>query len=302
MLTTSRPYTGEADYALLRDFLITNFAMSGPPDYGTLGDLDWWRFTEDDPVAVMKPVRLWLDRTGRVVGFVWPGSDGEHFDMFSLPDYRHLESEMLAYSENYLKTTAGDTPVTVEVFCYNGDMPRTSLLEQAGFARTDDFVHYWLYDLTDPLPEPTLPPGYSLSSVKESRIEAEQRVALHRSAFTASRLTAAKYQAVMHAPTYRPELDLVVTTPEGELVAFALAWFDSVNKIGMFDPVGCHAGYQRRGLTRAVMLDGLHKLKALDGRMAILCSSGSDAGATGFYQTVGFKQLDRMYTWTKTLS
>jgi mycothiol synthase len=235
-----------------------------------------------------------------VVGFAWPGADGEHFDMFSLPDYRSLEREMLAYSMNYLKTVAGDAPVTVEVFCYNGDTPRTSLLEQAGFTRTDDFVHYWLYDLTDPLPESTLPQGYHLSSVKESRLEAEARTALHRSAFTASRLTAAKYQAVMHAPTYRPELDLVVTTPEGELAAFALAWFDPSNKIGMFDPVGCHADYQRRGLARAIMLDGLRKLKALGGLMAILCSSGRDAGATRFYQAVGFKQRDRLYTWTKT--
>jgi ribosomal protein S18 acetylase RimI-like enzyme len=118
----------------------------------------------------------------------------------------------------------------------------------------------------------------------------------------ASRLTEAKYQAVMHAPTYRPELDLVVTTPEGELAAFALAWFDPSNKIGMFDPVGCHVGHQRRGLTRAVMLDGLRKLKMLGGRTAILCSSGTDAGATGFYQAVGFKQLDRLYSWTKPLN
>lgn len=65
--------------------------------------------------------------------------------------------------------------------------------------------------------------------------------------------------------------------------------------------MGCGTAFQRRGLTRAIMLEGLRRLKRLGGKTAIVCSSGSDEGTTRFYQAVGFKELDRNYTWEKEL-
>lgn len=67
---TSRGYAGEADYKVIRTMLVESFALTGPPDYATVGDLDWWRFTYDDPDSV-EAMRLWLDGI-RVVGVAWP--------------------------------------------------------------------------------------------------------------------------------------------------------------------------------------------------------------------------------------
>lgn len=298
---TSRPYTGEADYEILRKFLVKNYELGGSPDYGTIGDLDWWRYTEDDPAMVLNSTRIWLDENGEVAGFAWPGEGEKPLDIFVFPQHKTLEAEMLAYSEGYLRNLAEDNSVSYNIMSYTRDASRNATLELSGYTRTGDFIFYWVYDLTTDIPEPTLPEGFRLSSVKESRVEAEQRVALHRAAFTASQLTGAKYQGVMSAPTYRSELDLLVVAPDGVLAAFALAWYDAANGIGMFDPVGCATAYQRRGLTKALMFGGLHKLKELGAKTAIVCSSGSDEAATRFYRSTGFKELDRNYTWEKEL-
>src|ERR1700712_2402963 len=147
MPVTSRTYSGEADYSLLRRFLMENYRLGGSPEYGTVGDLDWWRFTEDNAANVMNSTRLWLDESGQVVGFAWPGEGEKPLDIFTLPQYRQLEAEMLAYSEQYLKNLVGDSSVTFNIMNYIGDMSRNSLLEQTGYSRTSDFIYYWIYDL-----------------------------------------------------------------------------------------------------------------------------------------------------------
>ncbi|MBN9387974.1 MAG: N-acetyltransferase [Chloroflexi bacterium] len=301
MPLTSRPYSGEADYGLLRQFLMENYRLGGSPDYGTVGDLDWWRFTEDDSATVMNSTRLWLDETGQVVAFAWPGEGEKPLDLFALPRYKALETELLAYSESYLLGKGGESPSSISIMSYTGDAARNTLLEKSGYSRTDDFIFYWVYDLEGEVPNPVLPEGFKFGSVLENGLDAARRVALHRAAFTASQLTPAKYQTVMDAPTYRPELDLLVVGPGDEPAAFALAWHDSANRIAMFDPVGCAAAFQRRGLTRALLLEGLRRLKELGVVTAILCSSGSEEGPTHLYRSVGFKEFARNYSWEKNL-
>lgn len=299
MSLTSRPYSGEADYGLLRQFLMENYRLGGSPDYGTLGDLDWWRFTEDSSDTVMDSTRLWLDETGQVVGFAWPGEGDKPLDIFTLPAYKSLEAEMLPYSENYLLEKSAEPETSINIMSYTSDFDRNTLLEKSGYTRTGDFIFYWVFDLTGEIAAPTLPDGFEFSSVLESGFDAARRVALHRAAFTASQLTPAKYQTVMDAPTYRPELDLLVLDPNDEPAAFALAWHDPANRIAMFDPVGCAEAFQRKGLTRALLLEGLRRLKELGVVTAILCSSGSEEGPTRLYQSVGFKEIARNYTWEK---
>ena len=43
MSYTHQPYAGEPDYPQMRALLRQIFALNGPPDYCTVGELDWWR-------------------------------------------------------------------------------------------------------------------------------------------------------------------------------------------------------------------------------------------------------------------
>src|SRR5207248_840451 len=125
------------------------------------------------------------------------------------------------------------------------------------------------------LPVPVPPPGYALRHVR-GEADLERRVAVHRDAFAPSRMTVAKHRAVMGAPTYRPELDLVAVAPDGSFAAYCIAWFDAANRLGVFEPVGCHSAHRRLGLATAVMREGLRRAGS-----RVTCSASGDVANSG---------------------
>ena len=88
-------------------------------------------------------------------------------------------------------------------------------------------------------------------------------VEVHRSAFQPSRFREDVYAFVRSTPAYRADLDCVVEAPDGSIAAYTLAWFDEVNAVGQFEPVGVHADHRRLGLGRAVGLYALRRLREL---------------------------------------
>jgi len=65
----------------------------------------------------------------------------------------------------------------------------------------------------------------------------------------------------MKIPGYHRELDLVAVAPNEVITAYVNGWINQVNKIGDFEPDGALASYSRQGLTRAVLLEGLLRMK-----------------------------------------
>lgn len=298
MAITSRPYAGEADYARIRALLIDTYALGGPAVYCTIGDLDWWRYTDEDPESI-RSARLWVEDAGAVVGVAWP--KGDQVDALVHPRHRTIEDAMFAWAEGRRAAEAGAgerTTLTAQVFLH--DRERTAVLRRRGYARGERFYRYRERDLMGTLPEPVLPPGYRLRQVA-GEADIEPRVAVHRDAFAPSRMTAGKHRAVMGSPTYRPDLDLVAVAPDGAFAAFCIVWFDAANRIGVFEPVGCNSAHRRRGLGRAIMAEGLRRLQGLGARRAYVTSAGGAPEANGLYEAAGFRLVDDDYAWTKAL-
>ncbi|TCJ14831.1 GNAT family N-acetyltransferase [Rubrobacter taiwanensis] len=288
--TASRPYSGEEDYARMRELLVEAFDPGGLV-YATAGEIDWWRFADNG--GGVEAARLWRE-AGRVVGFAWPS--GDEVDIVAHPRYRRLEEEMLAWAERRGRYEGFSA---LSVWSYARDGRRNGLLERRGYGRTGRWLLFWKRELDGALPEPELPPGYALRSVRGE--EVEERAAVHRSAFAPSQVTVEKYRAVMRSPAYRSDLDLVVCAPDGAFVAFCIAWLDAANRIGVFEPVGVHPGYRRRGLGRAVVAEGLRRLRDLGARAAYLNSEGANGPARRLYAAAGFRVLDRNHAWRKRL-
>lgn len=294
-MATARPYAGEADYARMRALLGEICALSGPPTYCSIGDLDWWRFTanENDMVTFS---RLWFDDQGELIGIGWPTRN--QVDMMTHPRHRAIEGEILAWAEQRLHdlTPAGGDPARLRAWGYTTDEARVELLQRRGYTRTDDFMTHFAQSLDHPPPDPRLPPGYALRSMQDVA-DLEQRVAVHRDAFDPSRMTVEKHRAVMAAPTYRPDLDLVVVAPDGSFAAFCIVWFDAANQLGVFEPVGCHSAHRRKGLAQALLNEGRRRVRALGARTAEVCSWRDDSQGALLYPSAGFRALDRNYAW-----
>ncbi|MEN9937214.1 MAG: hypothetical protein RLZZ387_3793 [Chloroflexota bacterium] len=298
MFYSSRPYADESDYARMRGLLITAEALAGPAVYFHLGDLDWWRFTELDPNAAIAEARLWHDSSGQLVAFGLP--KGDQIDIIAHPGHPDAEEEVLAWAEDRIRVTGGTSSLTA--WSYEGDARRVALLERRGYERGTMSFLCNAQDLEALPPPAALPEGYRIRHVRGDE-DVAARVEVHRDAFAPSRMTVAKHRAVMAAPSYRPELDLVVEAPDGSFAAFALLWYDEANRCGEFEPVGCHSSHRRLGLTRELLLEGMRRLRALGATSASVFSSGEEryAPSRHLYSSAGFTIVDRMWSWERLL-
>jgi mycothiol synthase len=298
---TSRPYADEADYAQMRRLLIDIVALGGDAHYCTVGDLDWWRFTSGDNPDSAQQAQLWFAPGGALIGIAWPS--GTQVDLMVHPDNRAVEAEMLAWAEARRRETGADEagPLTFTAWSYDGDAPRIALLRAQGYERTETVLRYRRRSLDGALPEPPLPPGYTIRNMA-GEDDLERRVAVHRAAFAPSKMTTAKHRAVMASLTYRPELDLFTVAPDSSFASYCIVWFDAANRIGVFEPVGTHPDHQRRGLGKVVLAEGFRRLRALGAEKAFVASTGdTNPASNALYESVGFRLVDEFHAWKKAL-
>jgi predicted N-acetyltransferase YhbS len=62
---------------------------------------------------------------------------------------------------------------------------------------------------------------------------------------------------------YRPELDLMVQAPDGQVAGYGLFWADPVTGVGLVEPMRTEDVFQRRGVASHVLTSGLERLAQL---------------------------------------
>jgi ribosomal protein S18 acetylase RimI-like enzyme len=110
-------------------------------------------------------------------------------------------------------------------------------------------------------------------------------------------MCAADYRNVQRCPLYRRDLDLVAEAPDGTLAAFTTTWFDDVTRTGFFEPVGTHPDHRRRGLGRALLVEGMRRLAWYGAEIAYTSSYGTSAG--GLYESVGLAVTGQLVRWER---
>jgi ribosomal protein S18 acetylase RimI-like enzyme len=181
-------------------------------------------------------------------------------------------------------------------------MLRQDILRQRGYELSNTREHHHSCLISNTLPEVILPEDYKVRALGDIE-ELPARSFLSWKAFHPQEPVEDYegwewYLNIQRAPLYRRDLDLVVTSPGGELCSFCTVWFDDVTRVGSFEPVGTAPEYQRLGLGKAVMYEGLHRLQRMGAEMAFV-GSGSE-GAYAFYTSIGFDRLDISEMWTKS--
>jgi GNAT superfamily N-acetyltransferase len=93
---------------------------------------------------------------------------------------------------------------------------------------------------------------------------------------------------------YDPVLDLAVEDPDGRAVGYALFWFDHTTLVGLLEPMRVEDEYQRRGLARMLLTNGLDRL-GRKGARRLKVGFETDA-ARSLYLSAGFVQtsIDRL--------
>ncbi len=275
MTVSSRDFLGLEDLPILAGFFDDAQAFVGH-GLGFLhaGDV-WWRFGQYE--LELHRLRLWF-RDEKLIAFGWV-IDGDGLEMQLHPSV--IDSDFEALAQEVLDWAKRVCPAAINTESTVRNSRLIRVLESCGFVRTDSEGLDYLFDLNEPIPEVELPAGFQAHHVLEH--EFEERVSVHRDAFDPSKFSLQRYARVRSMAGYRPDLDLVISTPENEFAAYCIAWIS--NGMGYFEPVGTRAAFRRQGLGRAVILEGFRRLKALGAHSA---SVFSFANNRAFYESCGF--------------
>jgi ribosomal protein S18 acetylase RimI-like enzyme len=96
---------------------------------------------------------------------------------------------------------------------------------------------------------------------------------------------------------YDPSLDLAITASDGEVAGYALFWYDPVTRVGLVEPMRVEDAYQRRGLARAMLTEGLQRL-ARRGAHRLKVGYGTDI-ARALYVDAGFRVTSSCHTYRR---
>lgn len=272
----------DGDLAAMAALVREAWAAHGPRVECTSGDLSW-RMYRNAGVRPDQDIHLWESEAGRLLGFAWRSNTSREVDLFLFP--RASAPALVPVMLEWIRATGGGT-----AWALASNAPLVAALRTAGWGPTGGcYLH--LARTLDALPERRSVPGYRVRAVRGPE-EVEARAAVHRRGFGTGRVTPEVYARVMRAPGYRQDLDLVAEAEDGELAALALCWCDAATGMGALEPVATAPEHRRRGLARALVVEGLWRLRDLGARTAVVYAREGDAAAA-LYEAAGFRVVDR---------
>ena len=145
------------------------------------------------------------------------------------------------------------------------------------------------------------PTGFTVRSLAgESDVEAY--VALHQSVFESRNMTAGWRSRTIRHPAYTRELDIVVESPDGELVAFCIGWFDENSRDGQIEPLGCHKNFRHFALGRVALSECLHRLQSLGAKNIFVETDNYRNTAFRLYESFYFQVVKKVLVYRKDFS
>jgi len=302
----TRMAQGDDDYWAVHRLLVETVPLTRP---GFNWDIRRWegrRFYDARPGGNpewSERCRLWETADGQIVGAAF--SEGRSSIALQVhPDYRHLETEMIAWSEENLGGLVDDGPQQqVHVFAYDYDSFRLNLLDDRGYEETPytGVVRRLLLKEANP-PAIAVAPGYAMRITNPDDPDDCQRIAdLLNAAFERDFHNAEEYQQfTRQAPSFRTDLDLVAVAPDGSFAAYVGVPTDEVNGRGIFEPVCTHPAHRQKGLAQSLMFEGLQRLMAL-GAVDVTVETGDGVPANKLYDSIGFTEIHHGVYWRKVL-
>ncbi|MEG4515547.1 MULTISPECIES: GNAT family N-acetyltransferase [unclassified Microcoleus] len=265
-----------------------------------------------------RDIRLWEDAEGKLIGFAQlsvsePGEVIDGWLWFRVhPEARggDVEAAAIAWGEVRMREVSAmrGGRVKLRTYARAEDCDRISLLTSCGF-KADRYFFRMARSLSEPIPEPQFPQGFTLR-----QFPGEQDAAAWVEMFNQSfidhwnhhDLTVDKFKHELAKPDYRNDLDLIAVADDGTFVSFCYCEIN-VEKCdrtgrneGWIACLGTRRGFRKIGLGRAMLLAGLHRLKAAGVATAILgVDAENSSGALHLYESAGFHNIRDSISYVK---
>jgi len=299
MKLQARPYRDYLDLANMRQLLVAGTRAHIPASYAHPGNLDWathyppadqdmprnlrlWERVDDDPPE-LQAWAIFAHNEGSFDLFVQPGLHGT-------PQHEIVMDEYVAWAE--ARAREAGLKKLWPFWAMEYDQVLIRLMQARGFeiGQANPPVPHFERSLDD-LPAPQLPEGFTVQGVRNSE-DGRLRAAVTYGAFkrpVAWEVHLAEYARFIGSKVYDGERDLFVRSPDGRGASACTIWFEPVNAVGLFEPVGTHPDFQARGLGKAVMAEGMRRMKAAGMQRAIVGFDPNNVAALALYTSLGFR-------------
>ncbi|NET42603.1 GNAT family N-acetyltransferase [Okeania sp. SIO2B3] len=320
----TRSYQGENDLEAMAEFFQVCEMVDRLDEWVSVSDLRQ-AFNAPD-VDRERDISLWENADGKLIGFgklsIQEAVDGYlSFKVHPTVRGEGIEQEIIRWGEARMKDFARDRGVSVKLRAATRDDKTEciALLESCGFTPKRHFFNMER-SLTDPLPKPEFPIGFTLQCHSSAQFSGKQEqqhfleawVEMYNQTFidhwNFHELTVEKLEHKMSYPKYRQDLDLVALTADGTFAAFCLCFIhpeDNQRKgtrEGRIADLGTRRGFRERGLGKAMLLSGMERLQTVGMDKAILgVDAENPSGANRLYESVGFRKIHAKIIYGKEL-
>ena len=301
MKIQARPYRDNMDLARMRQLLVTGTQANIHASYMHTGALDWGTHYPPDEQENRRNIRLWeqvIESEGQPALEAWAiflRHEGT-FDLFvslalhGTPMHEAVMDEYVAWAEARAREAGVNQLSPFWVLDYDKVMER--LMKTRGFVEIQADPAPPLFERAlDELPAIKLPDGFTVQGVSDLD-DGRLRARVTHGAFRPNddwESYWAKYAKFIGSAVYHGERDLFVRSPDNQGASACTIWFDPVNAVGLFEPVGTHPDFQGKGLGKAVMAEGMRRMKAAGMRRAMVGFDPNNAAALALYTSMGFR-------------
>ncbi|MGA9191827.1 MAG: GNAT family N-acetyltransferase [Anaerolineales bacterium] len=305
-----RSYRTEDDFwnmrQLLRRAMLANAGFERSWHVARLDYARWHSLFNCAKLTLQDVVTLW-EADGELVAFILPdGERGEaHFCFMSEVLTEGLASEMLGAAEKSLASVTPDGAHQLEVWVDQHNAILTEAVRAAGYQLQPWAERQWHLDLAQDVPQPPMPAGYDIHPLGDGLELLERCYASGLGFHNGDIATAVDnrsdpgwYRNIQKAPLYRRDLDLVAEAADGSIAAFCTLWFDDVTRTAYIEPVATVPAHQRRGLARALLTEGLRRLREMGATRAFV--SGYTDRANALYGSIMSPEPDLCQAWART--
>jgi ribosomal protein S18 acetylase RimI-like enzyme len=304
----ARPYAGPVDLPRLLELRQICGRAAPIVDWPTASDL------ENDLAQFQNPqerVMLWAQAEGALAAFAYIDYDDRQLQYFIHPNLPSTELFPTIVDWGEAKTRVllqgQGEPRYVRVRPLDNQPEIIAYLEANGFQKVEWHTLRYVRSLQEPIPEAHIPDGFTIRSLT-GEAEVPAYVALHRAAFGTENMTIESRLAFMKTQSYIPDLDLVAVAPAGTLAAFVVCSYDETENTDVnhqeawTDPVGTRPEFQRRGLSKALLLTGMKALKARGIETTILGTGSDNTAMQRTAESVGYRRIYNMLVYEKGFS
>ncbi len=274
MKVTRHSYQKEDDFWRIRNFLREVFLINDRREHSWhVARFDYWRWHFIQNLQVCDPLEkvtsIWETTGGQIAAVLNPVITGE-VRLHVHPHFRTslLEDEMLARAEEHLFIQDEQNRRRIYLPVDSDDTRRQEILSLRGYVKLEGKSNKWRRDLVTPVPDVSVAPGYLIRSMGGMDEHSARSWASWR-AFHAGEPENnydkdwTWYHNIQSAPLYRRDLDIVAAASDGSIAAFCTIYYDDYTRSAVCVLVGTAVEHQRRGLGKAVILEGMKRLKKM---------------------------------------